>query len=654
MRKREDFGSEQPPALSHLFEGPDGYLGTFGWLCGFSADASFLNNAAERFTRRTKRRRAAEGELVLGLILDRGSPRISTVDVPGVLHLPLPANGAFRLMHAKVALLGFRRIDADEGWLLRLIVSTGNWTRETLEESLDLACVVEIAFDQLDPTKAGQHLVDLAAGSDFLSALRSMVDAAPLGAASRVTQEAVASLDTWAALVGEHAPRELKPRFIDSRTRPLLPQIVERISRERRNYLAMGSGFYEGGAGTILPHVPASIVARLEEAGLLVPKPEIDLFVNPGSCQAIAGAMATIKAAGWNVRRPGYGPFAAGSRNLHAKFLFSAQFDGRSARCLKAWLYLGSGNLTRPGLLNAGPEGGNLEAGIVVAPNQLLWEHGRDGIAVQTVLPIGWDKATVLDADNVQPGGDMPERPPAYLAPPVTHLTWTKNADQVGRLEPPLGQVATFAVLDTTGVICAREGSAVVWPGAYPPEVTVTWNARGSCQAERVPVVDRHGRVAASVLPPVALHEVWFLLADFPLPPEDDTDERGDGDESAWTTAVSGHHRGDAPGAGRYAIRQVMELVEQIASRQTDLPPANWTAWCVRLSQTLEQAKEDPGIAFFRSMNLNPLTPLLAEPFRPHFARDRTTAEGRDYEEMLANVAAIWNVGGLEPMDAVT
>ncbi len=39
---RRTFGSDQPPALLHLFEPPDGHVGSFGWLCGYSADAFFL------------------------------------------------------------------------------------------------------------------------------------------------------------------------------------------------------------------------------------------------------------------------------------------------------------------------------------------------------------------------------------------------------------------------------------------------------------------------------------------------------------------------------------------------------------------------------------------------------------------------------------
>lgn len=641
------FGSDQPPALLHLFEPPDGHIGSFGWLCGYSGDAFFLNAAAERFTRRTQRRRAAEGEVALGLVLDSGCSRISMVDAPGVLHLPLPPSDAFRLMHAKVALLGFRPLGRD-GWRLRLLVSTGNWTRETLEESLDLACRIEIASDELGQMEAGQRLVDITAGAGFLSALRDRVDVTLIQAASRLTRESVASFDRWCAHVATEAPAQLRTRFIDSRTEALLPQIVGRIGPARRNYLAMGSGFYEGGAGDGVPQVPAKVASALDEAGLLSSSPEVALFVNPDRCQAVAAATTAINEAGWSVRRPGQGPFVP-ARTLHAKFLFSAQYDGRSPRCRQAWLYLGSGNLTYPGLLRAGPAGGNLEAGIVLAPEGLTWEEGSGGVPVKAALPITWDKDTLLDAKTVTPGDEMPERSEAYRVAPISHLIWTPAFDGTGRLTWSCETDLTFAVLDPSGAVCIREARSVLWPGSCPPEVTLTWTLSGNACAERVPVIDGRGRIGAIPLAPIALDEVWSLLADFPNPPADDADETDsvDGGEGDGNELDSASRRGTPSPPGDYPIRQVMGLIERIAGRQTELHRADWTTWCVRLGQSLELVGEDAEIGAFRALGLDPFSALRAEPFRPDFARDASTPEGQLYEATLARIASAWRVAGL-------
>ena len=40
----------KPSSLAQLFEPPDQHQGVFGWLCGYSADAGFLEDAVERFS----------------------------------------------------------------------------------------------------------------------------------------------------------------------------------------------------------------------------------------------------------------------------------------------------------------------------------------------------------------------------------------------------------------------------------------------------------------------------------------------------------------------------------------------------------------------------------------------------------------------------
>lgn len=145
-----------PFSLSQHFDAPDGFRGCFGWVCGYSADVPFLEDAVERFTRRTRAQRAYSGCVAMALMLDPRNAQIQPAQVPGVLHLPINSVSLpFRLMHAKVALLGFQResdedheSDEDE-WQLRLIVSTGNWTRGTLEDSLDLAWRIDLCNSDL-------------------------------------------------------------------------------------------------------------------------------------------------------------------------------------------------------------------------------------------------------------------------------------------------------------------------------------------------------------------------------------------------------------------------------------------------------------------------------------------------------------------------
>jgi hypothetical protein len=88
----------------------------------------------------------------------------------------------------------------------------------------------------------------------------------------------------------------------------------------------------------------------------------------------------------------------------------------------------------------------------------------------------------------------------------------------------------------------------------------------------------------------------------------------------------------------------MMQLVENIAAKQTDISLADWAAWCIRMEQSLCQAAESPVADTFRKLELNPLSPLWQPPFRPVFAESAETAEGRFYEDVLGRIEVLWGV----------
>ena len=353
------------PSLAQHFEAPPDFRAVFGWMCGYSADAAFLDDALERFTRQTIAQRAYDARVWLALMLDPGNPPLLFTEVPGIAHLPFLDGAArpFALLHAKVAMLGFRSTEDPDRWRIRLIVSTGNWTRQTLEESLDLAwCIGVDSTDLADSTEpVATHCADITAARSLLDWLASRCDTRLLqGTAGRMTETVRdrGDLERWLARCAKTAGHAAA-RFFDNRQRSLLAQLAERVEATsngkavRRNYLAMGSGFYEAPVATgTRPTVPIQIRDHLRAGGLLTQKADIDLFVNPLECQAIAGAVTELAAEGLTVRSAAapaavYGENAV--RTLHAKFIFSANYRGNSDYCGSPWLYLGSGNLTRAG-----------------------------------------------------------------------------------------------------------------------------------------------------------------------------------------------------------------------------------------------------------------------------------------------------------------
>ena len=56
MKKSE--ATFKPLSLAQHFEPPEEFVGAFGWVCGYSADVGFLDDAVERFTGRMRAQRA--------------------------------------------------------------------------------------------------------------------------------------------------------------------------------------------------------------------------------------------------------------------------------------------------------------------------------------------------------------------------------------------------------------------------------------------------------------------------------------------------------------------------------------------------------------------------------------------------------------------
>jgi len=297
-------------SLAQHFAAPDDYVGEFGWVCGYSADAAFMDIAAERFSTENASARAVSGCIRLGLLLDPGNPQLTSAAAPGVMHFPVKRRDLpFLLLHAKVAVLGFRRLDSPKDWQLRVLVSTGNWTRATLEGNIDLAWRVDIDSRVLDNTTAWD-CADLAAAWSMLNWLRGffdtrILDALPAGRSDTETQLAQQNLERW---VGQAAAKaQGTPRFIDNRGQSLWVHVQRKVKNAkiaRRNYLAMGSAYYQGANGAQLPSVLQTVVTGLQDAALLTAKPGVDVYVNLEACQAVASAASAMAAQKWIVRPP--------------------------------------------------------------------------------------------------------------------------------------------------------------------------------------------------------------------------------------------------------------------------------------------------------------------------------------------------------------
>lgn len=655
MSKRDP--TFKPFSLAQHFEAPDDFIGCFGWVCGYSGDVGFLDDAAERFTRRIHAQRAYEGRIVIALMLDPSNPQITPKEVPGVIHLPMNRVPPFRLLHAKLALLGFRHTSDARQWRLRLIISTGNWTRQTLQDSLDLSWRIDLCDQDLKSQDGlvPQTCADLGAAWGMLDWVRGHFDFRVLSAQSPDRQ----GFESKSTVVEKWITKAIKlgvgvtPRFFDNRETSLLAQLAPLVrkhtSQVARNYLGMGSGFYESSDSTNrIPSVLKRIVDELHETELLTQRPEIDVFVNPKACQAVANSVPAFNHAGWTVREAGQPEYFKVSRSLHAKFIFSANYRENSDLCNSPWLYLGSGNLTGPGFANRmASQSGNLEAGVVFTPESLRWKPAK-GIPPESVLtnllPVQWETDFSQNPGALVAGSDMPDPETQYSAAPVAYFLWIVEED-IGWLRTAEEITESFDLLDEAQRVCERNPiRGFPWLGTRPRQVRVRWCVGPQERQASVPVIDEFGRIAATILPRLDIEEAWSQLADFPMPPDeeelladantestDDIDQQGSGPSST----------------ANYPVRQMMQLVENIAAKQTSVSKADWVTWCTRLEQCLIQAAGSKVLEEFLKLNLNPLSPLWHCPFRPAFAINTETAEGLQYESVLKRVEVAWNVAGL-------
>jgi hypothetical protein len=666
---------------------PTDMTGHAGWICGFSADADFMEAFVERFTGQGRSARAELGRTFIGLCLDRSQAQIPPGEVPGVLHLPARNDSPpYRLMHAKVALLAFRNPTDESKWALRLLVTTGNWTRQTTEDSIDLVWRLDLAAEDVLARESDdaleQHRTDMAAARDFWRWLRQQYQCrlfegdAEAGKAQKTQSAAFAELERW---TNRLKPRpNTTPRFIDTRQQALIAQLVSRVKThagsQRRNNLVLGSGFWEGGQPAGLPVVPQAIANALIDASLLTRSAKITLVVESDKCAALADehVFKSMHEANWSLLHPLKAD--GDTRRLHAKFLFSANRQADGNGCASAWVYLGSGNLTPAGFLAATSRGGNLEAGVIMAADGLSWEPaGRKSrlTPVGDRLPVDWN-AHITELSVLTAGDGPPERDTRFIAPPISHLVWTPG-ETVHFLTVPQGEDATgIVILGPSNQALKPNGSGhFLWDGEQPAHVGVRrLDQNDAASTVLVPVLDRYGRLAARPLEPIDLEQAVELLDSFPAVPDGgDTGDDEDPPAPPDTRNPPGAAGRAAPDA-RYAIRRTMRLIEAIAERQTMVPKADWTSWTQRLQCVLTQLGTLPErgklgqrrhdvkgptrgalVEALLPLKINPLSCLREPPFLPDYVK-RGSTEFLAIDEALNAAEANWDVTEFDGLES--
>ncbi|SES87336.1 hypothetical protein [Thorsellia anophelis] len=669
--KNEKFIEQKNKSLTQFFESPDDYEGHFGWVCGYSADDSFMDLAVERFTGANRGQRALAGQIKLGLLLDQTNQPLKISNMPGVMHF-LVKNSLpkYKLMHAKVAILGFRSLVAKNDWKIRLLVSTGNWTKQTLEQSLDLIWQIEINQNDLvskDKDKI-QGAADIKAAWDFMSDLLENYNLEALS--PLISSNLSIDLMKWLELTSKAAKG--KPRFIDNRKKSFFNQLGNHISSfdcaVSRNFLAIGSGFFEE---TIKKYFTETVVSQIEyslkENGLLTKTPYKVIYVNPLACQSIAQLRKEIEENNYKIHPAYINPNIYGEntqRTLHAKFIFSAKYSTKTDKYSHGWLYLGSGNITNPGFMNtAASKKGNLEAGVIFETGDIWGNHDDKSPkyeSINYVLPIHrTGKEPNHENIDLIEGKGFEDSDKCYAASEISYVIWNDESEPVELyVSDSEKKFLTNYCLFNGDKECKRSRNGFIWESEKPREVLIKWKIDTRNYEVFIPVIGEDGRIAGAKLPQLTPEEAELQLLSFPNFLDDEAlpvHQDGEEDEQDTLSEIIANNdlsrTSQKKSISSYQVRQMMSLIEKIAVQQTQMAEQNWTLWCNRLAQTLIQMKSTCCVLYFKeSLKINPLSALYREEFKPDFANNGNEYADK-YIAAIKKIESEWGVGKLTNLD---
>jgi len=630
-----------PTTMLEAFEPPEGLVGHSAILVAMTAEEEFLEEVMERFTGLRPGQRVQLGVISTYLMLDpHTSPGRTGVlppgRIPGLHELTPRANvAASSLLHAKVALLGFSKSRTGKISVLRLIVLTANFTYASAKRQLELVWLVDLPVDESSP---GEDRADVLSVAEFVSALAERRFYRDEESVPSKQRRLTARFDALLEIASSVKQPSVKARFIHSLETTLHDQIRARFRSAidaPRNLLLCGSGFYEEPGAK--PRKPA-ILTKLEDLGVFTSNAEFTALVEPKE----GGAIATWAVAGptdrWLIARPT--DVEGLDRLLHAKFVYAGYL--REGHLSNGWLYLGSGNLSRRGLLTSGaiPEG-NVECGVVVpvaerldldemVPGRLFW--AQDAKAIK---PNEWSVGRVGDAPE-----DTPMIVPAPILsasigvdPPVLRFSWRDDVGDADRVSVSWSGVAwsQLAAHQPSRELVATE----------PMPVALRVRDDVTNQEWSVPVVDPSGRISWSAPTFDSFDDALAALLDFPIRPAEDATEDDD-DADGDPTVTGGMPPGSKASESKsYALHAAASLIEQTAALQRALPVEMLDDWFDHIDRMFRAAFPDTLIATWRAHRINVFAHLRESDLRPQTMEDK---QRKRYLDILDRATLAWGL----------
>lgn len=620
--------------LLDIFVPPEGMVGHSAALVAMTGAEDFLEDAVQRFTGLRPRQRAELGNVLVYLMLD-GHASSSRQEVfppgriPGLHEFQPREVDPGSLLHAKVALLAFAPSRTGAPVHLRLAVLTANYTYTSARQQLELVWVVDLP---LVGSARVEDRADVAAGGAFVETLLARRFHRDEQTLPLKEHKLTARLDVLLAAASSLAPANRKPRFIHSFNRPLYDQLRARFRSaidKPRNLLLCGSGFYEEPSAKA--RKPA-VFDKLEDLGVFTTNVRRVALVEPGEAGAVATWAKGGETEGWEVVRP-YDALDQ-NRRLHAKFVYAGYL--RDGHLSNGWLYLGSGNLSRRGILtHGGMDEGNVETGVVFAVDERL-----DGEAIERWLFWSDEAETVGDEEwAIGQVGDAPDTQPILEAPPILSATIETTPSRHLRLlwREDISTESRVSISWTgRDWFDVKKGDDVP---LQDDETPTALNVSGESDRRWVvPVVDAAGRVGWQPPRFDTYADALAALLDFPIRPTEATDD-GDGDEGEGG-GIKGADTGAAIEQEKsYALHAAAELVEKVAALQAALPESMLDDWLDHLDRMFRASFPEPLIATWRTHRLDVFAHLREPELRSPHLTDKQRVR---YFEVLDGAARAW------------
>lgn len=649
-----------PETLLDLFVPPTGMVGHSAALVAMTGSEDFLEEAVKRFTGLGPRQRSELGNVLVYLMLDgHASSSRKQVFTPGLipsLHEFQPRSvDPGSLLHAKIALLAFAPNRTGAPTHIRLAVLTANFTYTSARQQLELAWLVDVP---LDATALAEDRAEVAAAGAFVTKLLDEhFHREPKG--HRLTRRLDDLLAAAASCMQtKPLPKNTRLRFIHSLERPLYDQIKERFENawrnSPRNLLLCGSGFYEQPS---MSGAKPVVLTKLEQIDIFSRNFRRVAIVEPCEAGAMASWLANDdsgKKDDWDICQSI--DVLGLNRRLHAKFIYAGYL--REGRMSNGTLYIGSGNLSKRGLLTSkkhslpknvngkNKTSWNIEAGVVFAVNDgfsVKNQHNKKGELVEDAISrrLFWLDSKKADLPwEVGRVGDAPEDETLIDVPPILsasietkpirrlHLLWREDA------------TTTCVSLSWTGWDWFDVKRADEIPLNDDESPTALHVRVDGHRKWIVPVVDAAGRVGWQPPRFDTYADALAALLDFPISPAEavDDDDRDVGDHNVTCGPSIGKQIEQEK---NYALHAAAEFVEKVAALQTILPESMIDDWLDHLDRMFRASFPVMLITTWHTYHINVFAHLREPELRSPHLTDKQLLR---YFDVLDSAARAWGL----------